>query len=162
MTTKNNALSLLARDIADAGTIQSAAIPVQVLLQSGALDSATVISLIDSDYVSARGDKTKYLQLVQNGTLETTTGDAKWFAPAALNISQTSLRLGTASSGAGEYSLKKNGSAVVTFNIADGVTSATDATAVSLVAGDYLQVEVTELGDTAGADLSINITYQYV
>lgn len=51
---KNNSISLLARDIDSGGDVTAAAIPAQVLLDVGALDSAAVINLIDSDYVSAR------------------------------------------------------------------------------------------------------------
>ena len=51
---KTNSISLLARDIDSSGDVTAAAIPTQVLLQAGALDSAAVINLIDSDYVSAR------------------------------------------------------------------------------------------------------------
>lgn len=51
---KNNSISLLARDIDSGGDVTAAAIPTQVLLQAGALDSAAVINLIDSDYVAAR------------------------------------------------------------------------------------------------------------
>lgn len=51
---KNNSISLLARDIDSGGDVTAAAIPTQVLIQAGALDSAAVINLIDSDYVSTR------------------------------------------------------------------------------------------------------------
>jgi hypothetical protein len=51
---RNSFLSKLAAGIDSDGDITAAAIPTQVLLQAGALDSAAVINLVDSDYVSAR------------------------------------------------------------------------------------------------------------
>jgi hypothetical protein len=51
---RNSFFSKLAAGIDSDGDITAAAIPTQVLLQAGALDSAAVINLVDSDYVSAR------------------------------------------------------------------------------------------------------------
>lgn len=51
---RNSFLSKLAAGIDSDGDITAAALPAEVLLQAGALDSSAVIELIDSDYVSAR------------------------------------------------------------------------------------------------------------
>lgn len=127
----------------------------------GTLQQATIDSSgVESAPVAVSGTDL-YVQLVQTGTIQVTEGDAKWFAPAALTVSQTDVNLTAAGSGTDVYKLKKNGTAVVTFNITAGTTSATDSTSVSMVAGDYLEVEVTSIGGDAGTDLAIILTYTF-
>lgn len=127
----------------------------------GTLQQATVDSSgVESAPVAVSGTDL-YVQLVQTGTIQVTEGDAKWFAPEALTVSQTDLNINTAGTGTDVYKLKKNGTAVVTFNITAGTTSASDSTSISMVRGDYLEVEVTSIGANAGSDLAVILTYTF-
>lgn len=127
----------------------------------GSLQQATIDSSGNEGAAQSVAATENYVQLVQNGTVQTTTGDAKWFAPAALTISQTDINLTAAGSGADVYKIKKNGTAVITFNVSSGTTSATDSTSITMAAGDYLEVEVTSIGGDAGTDLAVIITYTF-
>jgi hypothetical protein len=58
--------------------------------------------------------------------------------------------------------LKKNGSSISTFNIADGsTTNVTNNLNLSVAEGDYLTIDITQIGSsTAGSDLNVVISYK--
>ena len=58
--------------------------------------------------------------------------------------------------------LKKNGSSIQTFSIAaGGSTNVTSGLNLSVAEGDYLTVDITQIGSTtAGSDLNIVISYK--
>lgn len=102
-----------------------------------------------------------YLQLSQSGNLAITTGTKRWYAPANLTISNVVARVGTAPSGSAlRVELARNGVANSVVTIASGSTVSSNATSVSVTEGDYLTVNITQVGSsTTGADLGLNITY---
>jgi hypothetical protein len=149
-----------------------------VFTASSGLDSAKVTSLvqtsiIDSDYVatklgftnaaSSTIQKEQNTTFVQDGTLTINTGTARWYSPRAVTITKIRKHVATAPVGAAlNMTLKKNGSSIQTFSIADGgSTNVTNNLNLSVAEGDYLTVDITQIGSTtAGSDLNIVISYK--
>ena len=149
-----------------------------VFTASSGLDSAQVTSLVetsvvDSDYISrklgfanAAEEKTQRennTTFVQDGTLTVNTGTARWYSPRAVTITKIRKHVATAPVGAAlNMTLKKNGSSIKTFSIAaGGSTNVTDNLNLSVAEGDYLTVDITQIGSTtAGSDLNIVISYK--
>ena len=142
--------------------IDSAYVQARQTSGGGGLDSAEVLGIVDSAYVQARVDDNKYLQLNQIGTLEVTTGTARWVSPRNINISTVKAIVGTAPVGSSLITtLNKNGSAIDTLTIAAGSDSDTNTgLSLSVSQSDYLTVDITQIGSTtAGSDLNVIITY---
>ena len=148
---------------------------------SGSLDSAKVEgiisgtkeTLIDSDYIATRlgftNAASSSLQtennttFVQDGALTVSTGTARWYSPRAVTITKIRKHVTTAPTGAAlNMTLKKNGSSIQTFSIAaGGSTNVTSGLNLSVAEGDYLTVDITQIGSTtAGSDLNIVISYK--
>ena len=146
-----------------------------------ALDSASVESiisgtketLIDSDYIATRlgftNAASSSLQtennttFVQDGVLTVATGTARWYSPRAVTITKIRKHVSVAPAGATlNMTLKKNGSSISTFNIADGsTTNVTNNLNLSVAEGDYLTIDITQIGSsTAGSDLNVVISYK--
>lgn len=98
------------------------------------------------------------------GTVSTTTGAQRFRFPANATIIGASLALNTSGSTSTTVSIKKNGTAL-TF--ASALTLGSGATALaeqaisgsaSVVAGDYLTVDITAAG-TSASDLSVFLRY---
>ena len=128
------------------------------------VDSAATTELIDSDYIQARqtsGDVTYTVALRQDGTLVTTTGTAKWYAPAAINVSEIKARVGTAPSGSDiTVRVNKSGDSNSTISIAAGSTYSTITPTLVMTDSDYITIDVTAVGSsTAGADLYVQFEY---
>lgn len=161
MSSTNIKLSELAKNLTDNGQIDKTSIAGL----SSVIDSSGVLGLIDSDYVQLRqsasaGDQ--YVQLNQAGTLQLTTGTARWTAPKNINITNIVSIVGTAPTGSALITtVNKNGTTIDTQTIAAGTTSDTNSgLSLSVNQNDYLTVDVTQIGSTvAGSDLSIVITY---
>lgn len=103
------------------------------------------------------------MMLTQQGTLSTTTGTARWYAPYNLATNSIKAYVETAPVGSAiSIDIKKNGTSAATPSISDGGTSATEITsAVTMNAGDYLTVDITAVGSTtAGANLNIVFKYK--
>ena len=103
-----------------------------------------------------------YLQLNQAGELEVTTGDVRWTAPRDITIASIQGVLGTAATGANLIAtVNKNGTVINTITINAGSTSVSnDGLSLSVAAGDYLTVDITQIGSTtAGSDLNVIIEY---
>lgn len=122
-------------------------------IKAGANVSAAALDAVSS--------ANSYLQLSQSGTLTVTTGTKRWYAPADLTVSNVTARVGTAPLGSSlDAVLAKNGVANSTVFIESNTTVASNATSVSVSEGDYLTVNITQIGSsTAGADLGLTITY---
>ena len=149
-----------------------------VFTASSGLDSAQVTSLVetsvvDSDYIAtklgfanAAAEKTQRennTTFVQDGTLTINTGTARWYSPRAVTITKIRKHVATAPVGAAlNMTLKKNGSSIQTFSIAaGGSTNVTSGLNLSVAEGDYLTVDITQIGSTtAGSDLNIVISYK--
>lgn len=121
---------------------------------SGGFDSADVVNII--------GGTIEYAQLNQSGALEITTGTVRWVAPKNINISKTTASVGTAPAGSSLIAtLNKNGSTIDTLTIADGgTTDANTGLSLTVNSGDYLTVDITQVGSsTAGSDLNLIVEY---
>ena len=134
------------------------------LENTAGVDEVGIAALIDSDYVSARqtvAAATPYsLALSQAGTLTVTTGTVRWYAPANLTMNSVVARLGTAADATVTVVANKNGAAALTTEITAAALSATNNTSFSMVAGDYLTLDVTTIGSTnTGADLNVQFLY---
>lgn len=129
----------------------------------GGVDSAETTRLIDSDYIASRALAENHTTLVQDGALLVTTGTARWYAPRNVTVIGLKAHLSSASAGSSvNLRLNKNGSSLRTLNINAGSTDA-NVTGISddLSAGDYLTVDVTQVGSsTAGSDLALIIRYR--
>jgi len=104
----------------------------------------------------------KYLQLFQNGTLESMVGDTRWVAPRNLFIKEIRATVGTASTGADLIiRINKNSTILNTVTVNSGALSSTnDGLSYSVSSGDYLTIDITQIGSTvAGSDLNVIITY---
>lgn len=95
------------------------------------------------------------------GNITVQTGKSRYYAPRALTISQLRASVNTAPTGASLIvSLRKNGTIVAVVTIAASVNTGTSSLALAVAAGDYLQVDVTQVGSTvAGADLTVQVEF---
>ena len=96
------------------------------------------------------------------GDLEINTGSKRMYMAQDLTLDALDAYVETAPVGANAiFTIKKNGVSIGTITILAGNTEATDTTFnTSLVRGDYLTVDITQIGSsTAGADLYINFRF---
>ena len=114
------------------------------------LEIATITANQDRDYKSYNYD----------GTLVVNTGDKRLYMARAGTFGTFDMYVKTAPSGAAlTVTVNKNGSSIGTGTIADGATSGLgqSLSPTSFSAGDYLTVDITQIGSsTAGEDLYIN------
>ena len=98
------------------------------------------------------------------GNLSVNTGTERFYTFDAATCSEINAYVGTAPVGSSiTLNVKKNGSTVDTVSIGDGNTSSTNASTSSYNKGDYLTVDITQVGSsTAGADLKINFIFTKV
>lgn len=84
------------------------------------------------------------------GDLEVNTGTLKLFLHKNCTLTELDLFVDTAPVGSAvTIDLKKNGASIATPSIADGLTSNVGVTVdVSFAAGDYLTVDITQVGST--------------
>jgi hypothetical protein len=135
--------------------------------------SGTKTTLIDSDYIATRLGFTDAASstiqtennttFVQDGALTVAAGTARWYSPRAVTITKIRKHVSVAPAGATlNMTLKKNGSSISTFNIADGsTTNVTNNLNLSVAEGDYLTIDITQIGSsTAGSDLNVVISYK--
>lgn len=99
-----------------------------------------------------------------SGNLAVSTGTERFYAFSAATCSEINAYIGTAPVGSDViFNVKKNGSTVDTITISDGNTSSTNSSTSSYSKGDYLTVDITQIGSsTAGADLKINFIFTKV
>ena len=132
---------------------------------SSRLSSINVASIIDSDYVTARvGSTEQHTTLTQNLTLYVMNGSARWYAPRALTIQSMSAYVQTAPAGNSlNLRVNKNGSSIATPTISVGATSGSlTGLTTTMNAGDYLTVDITQVGSAGseGSNLSLVIVYK--
>lgn len=126
---------------------------------------ANISAVVDSDYVTARvGSTEQHTTLTQNLTLYVLNGSARWYAPRALTIQSMTAYVQTAPSGNSlNLRVNKNGSSIATPTIASGATSGSlTGLTTTMNAGDYLTVDITQVGSvgTEGSNLSLVIVYK--
>lgn len=95
------------------------------------------------------------------GTIKTVLGTARWWVPTPIRISSIIASISTAPIGSDLIaSIKKNGTQVSTATITDGSNSSTASVTIDADTGDYLTIDVTQVGSTgAGADMVITFLY---
>jgi len=95
-----------------------------------------------------------------DGTLAVNTGSKRLYLPRTGTLGTFDMFVATAPVGADlTVTINKNGSSIGTGTISDGASSGTGQTlsSTSFVSGDYLTVDITQIGSsTAGEDLYIN------
>ncbi len=126
---------------------------------------ANISAVVDSDYVTARvGSTEQHTTLTQNLTLYVLNGTTRWYAPRALTIQSMSAYVQTAPAGASlNLRVNKNGSSIATPSIAAGATNGSlTGLTTTMNAGDYLTVDITQVGSTGteGQNLSLVIVYK--
>jgi hypothetical protein len=110
---------------------------------------------------SSGSGSSSYVTLTQEGTLETLTGTARWYAPKSITISNITARVDTASAGSSvNLTVLKNGTSVATMSISAGGVKATNTTGFSMVADDYLTINVTQVGSSTAGD-TLKVTFEY-
>jgi hypothetical protein len=123
-------------------------------ITSNSIDSAEAIPLITANQVL---DNKSYNY---DGTLAVNTGDKRLYMARAGTFGTFDMYVKTAPVGAAlTVTVNKNGSSIGTGTIADGANSGTSQSLspTSFSAGDYLTVNITQIGSsTAGEDLYIN------
>lgn len=130
------------------------------------LETSTVESIVDSDYVTLRAPDVTDNQDRDNksynydGTLVVNTGDKRLYMARAGTFGTFDMYVKTAPTGADlTVTVNKNGSSIGTGTISQGSTDGLGQTLspTSFSAGDYLTVDITQIGSTvAGEDLYIN------
>jgi len=123
-------------------------------ITENSIDSAAAIPLITAN--QDRDNKSYNY----DGTLAVNTGDKRLYMARAGTFGTFDMYVKTAPAGAAlNVQINKNGSSIGTGTIADGATSGTGQalSPTSFSAGDYLTVDITQIGSsTAGEDLYIN------
>jgi hypothetical protein len=107
--------------------------------------------------------KTDYIQLQQQGTLSVTTGTSRWNASDNLTISEATAYIGETANSVVRVLINKNGDSVNSLSIASGQSSKSNTNEFTMVAGDYLTVDITSVGtgDSAGSDLGLILKYSF-
>jgi hypothetical protein len=103
--------------------------------------------------------------LAQEGLLVARTGIARWYAPAALTIQETTFRLDAAADQIATIVVKKNTVATTTINMPAGQVKAVNSSTFAMAADEYLTVDVTATGSpgstTQGSGLNVVFLYQF-
>lgn len=95
------------------------------------------------------------------GTLAVGNGTKKWWINRSYTITRVLGFVDTAPTGAAlNIRVNKNGVSAGTFSISAGATSVATVTSISVVQGDYITVDITQVGSTvAGSDLALIFEY---
>jgi len=125
------------------------------------VDSAQVLAIVDSAYINTAVNVTKSIALSQQGTLAALTGTARWYAPAALTISEINAYLATAADQTATAVVKKSGTTASTLSFSAASTFVADSTGFSMTKGDYLTVDITATGTPSAPGENLNIQFLY-
>lgn len=99
-----------------------------------------------------------------DGNVTVNTGTARFYTYDSAVLETVNAYVATAPGGqALNVRVNKNGSSAVTFGFSAGSTSATSSPNLSFSQGDYVTVDITQIGSAAaGADLRINFTFRKI
>ena len=99
-----------------------------------------------------------------DGNVTVNTGTARFYTYDDAVLQSVNAYIGTAPVGSSlNASVLKNGSSAANLSISAGATQATASPDVSFSQGDYVTVDITQIGSsTAGADLRINLTFRKI
>jgi hypothetical protein len=101
--------------------------------------------------------------LYQSGPLRLITGTARWYAPYNLNIESVQPRVVSSADNGIILNVKKNGALAVSITIPSGeYETAASTSGISMLDGDYLTVDVAQIGSSAqpGAELYMQFKYK--
>lgn len=130
------------------------------------IDSDGIASFVDSDYINNRQQtQTLYtVSLRQDGALTTTTGEARWYAPDDISVTEVKARLGTSPTGSGVIvRVNKSGDSNSSIFIDSGELVSTITPSLTMADTDYITVDVTQTGSTTpGSDLYVQFTYKRI
>lgn len=94
-----------------------------------------------------------------SGQLTVRSGQHRWYNDTGQDRQVQTVRaaVGTAPAGSGlVVDLLRNGTSLATVTVPDGSTTATATPAATIAAGDYLTVDITQIGATVpGSDLTV-------
>lgn len=95
------------------------------------------------------------------GGLKATTGTSRWWIPTNITITKVICGVNTAPTGSAvNISVLKNGSSVTTTSVAADSSTSSSNVSLSLIAGDYITVDITQVGSgTPGSDLVVTFLY---
>jgi hypothetical protein len=102
------------------------------------------------------------INLWQSGTLQTYTGTMRWYAPYNLSVSSILPRVVANADQSIIIVVKKNGNSAVTLTIpSNAYTIAAYTGGLSLAYGDYLTIDITQVGSSTqpGSDLYVQFSY---
>jgi hypothetical protein len=108
------------------------------------------------------GSSTQVANMYQAGPLVVYNGTLRWYAPFALNISTVIGRLITAADSAVNITVLKNGTSAGTITFAaSALTSTSYTTGIAMAAGDYITINITQIGSTSypGSNLYLQLLY---
>ena len=99
-----------------------------------------------------------------DGNVTVNTGTARFYPYDSAVLETVNAYVATAPVGSTlNIRVNKNGSSAATLAISAGATSATSSPNLSFSQGDYVTVDITQIGSsTAGADLRINFTFRKI
>lgn len=98
------------------------------------------------------------------GAVSVASGTAKFYVYEACTLNNINVYAGTAPVGSSlNFTINKNGSSAKTISIADGSSSSTNSDTTTFAQGDYITVDVTQVGSsTAGSDVKINFIFRKI
>lgn len=97
----------------------------------------------------------------QSGAVTITVGTAKWYAPDSITITKVAARLGTVASGNTVVTVNKSGSVANTLTLVSGSAETIDTTGFTMTTSQYITIDVTSVGSPPGADLNVQIVYNF-
>ena len=116
-----------------------------------------------TNWVNAVSNSTNYLTktLEYVGVLSVNNGIRKWWINNTFTITRILAFLDLAPTGAGVIiRINKNGVSSTTLTVNAASASATSSVSIALVQGDYITVDITQVGSTfAGSDLAVVFEY---
>lgn len=142
---------------------------------SGSVDSATIISIIDSSYIQTRENNPtvdsataslgyEFERTFQSvGTLETSTGDQRFYFNNNTNLKTILTTVSSAPTGSAVIAkIKKNDSAVTdTITIPAGDTLVNQSSTTTFTKNDFITVDITQVGSAnKGSDLFCNMLFE--
>jgi len=97
-----------------------------------------------------------------NGSLEVFNGTKRWWINESFTITRILAFLSTAPTGSNiSIRINKNGVSTQTINVSAGSSSSVNSASISVVQGNYITVDITQVGSTiAGSDLALIFEYE--
>lgn len=111
--------------------------------------------------VAGSASSSTAISMNQSGAVTVTIGTAKWYAPDSITITKVAARLGSVATGSTVATINKNGVVMQTLTILSGSAETIDTTGFTMTTGQYITIDVTSIGSPPGADLNVQIVYNF-